>query len=99
MLKGLPDLKKNNIKTERPPDYFAEMLKSDDHMEKVSEYQLTNQRSHNIIKAIHCRTFVNTSYIMTSPGHFNIQIYVQSTFFTALVVTTHRCYVMNRVIL
>lgn len=34
---GIPKLKKLGLKTKRPQDYFAEMLKTDDHMKRVEE--------------------------------------------------------------
>ncbi|EGD82700.1 hypothetical protein PTSG_03361 [Salpingoeca rosetta] len=36
-------LKKHNIPIERPGDYFAEMIKTDDHMEKIREVMLKDQ--------------------------------------------------------
>lgn len=36
VLEALPLLNKHNIATKRPDDYFAEMAKSDQHMQKVS---------------------------------------------------------------
>jgi len=35
VLEGIPRLHKLNILTKRPDDYFAEMVKSDEHMKKV----------------------------------------------------------------
>lgn len=35
VLKALPLLNKHDISTKRPDDYFAEMAKSDQHMQKV----------------------------------------------------------------
>lgn len=35
VLEALPKLKKHNIPTKRPEDYFAEMTKTDQHMQKV----------------------------------------------------------------
>ena len=35
VLEALPLLQQNDIPTKRPDDYFAEMVKSDEHMEKV----------------------------------------------------------------
>ena len=34
---GLKKLQELDIPTQRPDDYFAEMIKTDDHMRKVSE--------------------------------------------------------------
>lgn len=42
VLEALPLLKKNGIATKRPDDYFAEMAKSDQHMQKVSCFFITN---------------------------------------------------------
>lgn len=36
VLEALPLLNKHDIATKRPDDYFAEMAKSDQHMQKVS---------------------------------------------------------------
>ena len=36
-LVGIPKLKKLGVKTKRPKDFLAEMLKTDDHMKKVEE--------------------------------------------------------------
>lgn len=36
VIEGLPKLKKAGIPTKRPDDYYAEMVKTDDHMKKVS---------------------------------------------------------------
>lgn len=36
VLEALPLLNKHNISTKRPDDYFAEMAKSDQHMQKVT---------------------------------------------------------------
>lgn len=38
ILEGIPKLNKFGIKTKRPDDYFAQMLKTDDHMKKVQEH-------------------------------------------------------------
>lgn len=35
VMRGIELLRKNNIPTHRPEDYFAEMFKSDEHMQKV----------------------------------------------------------------
>lgn len=35
VISGIQLLQKNNIPTHRPEDYFAEMFKSDEHMQKV----------------------------------------------------------------
>jgi len=35
VLEGIPRLHKLHIPTKRPEDYFAEMVKSDEHMKKV----------------------------------------------------------------
>lgn len=35
MAKALPKLKEMKIPTKRPEDYFAEMVKTDDHMQRV----------------------------------------------------------------
>jgi len=35
VLEGIPRLHKLHIPTKRPDDYFAEMVKSDEHMKKV----------------------------------------------------------------
>jgi len=37
---ALPKLKALGVKTRRPEDYFAEMAKSDSHMQKVSRLQI-----------------------------------------------------------
>jgi rRNA-processing protein EBP2 len=36
VLLGIPRLREHGVKTKRPDDYFAEMAKSDQHMQKVS---------------------------------------------------------------
>ena len=36
VLVGIPRLREQGVKTKRPDDYFAEMAKSDQHMQKVS---------------------------------------------------------------
>jgi rRNA-processing protein EBP2 len=36
VLIGIPKLREQGVKTKRPDDYFAEMAKSDQHMQKVS---------------------------------------------------------------
>ena len=36
VLEALPRLKSMNIPTKRPDDYFAQMAKTDEHMQKVS---------------------------------------------------------------
>jgi rRNA-processing protein EBP2 len=36
VLIAIPKLKEQGVKTKRPDDYFAEMAKSDQHMQKVS---------------------------------------------------------------
>ena len=43
VIEGLPKLKRTGIPTKRPDDYYAEMVKTDDHMKKVSynSYLLT----------------------------------------------------------
>lgn len=41
VLEALPLLNKHGIATKRPEDYFAEMAKTDQHMQKVS-YFLTH---------------------------------------------------------
>lgn len=38
VLRALPLLNKHGIPTKRPEDYFAEMAKSDQHMQKVSGF-------------------------------------------------------------
>lgn len=38
VLQALPLLNKHGIATKRPEDYFAEMAKSDQHMQKVSGF-------------------------------------------------------------
>ncbi|CAG7828521.1 unnamed protein product [Allacma fusca] len=43
ILKCLPRLKEMNIPTKRPDDYFAEMAKTDDHMQKVAAVLLKKQ--------------------------------------------------------
>lgn len=40
VLEALPLLNKHGIATRRPDDYFAEMAKSDQHMQKVSSFFL-----------------------------------------------------------
>lgn len=42
VLEALPLLNKHGISTKRPDDYFAEMAKSDQHMQKVNVYILVN---------------------------------------------------------
>lgn len=36
VLIGIPKLREQGVKSKRPEDYFAEMAKSDQHMQKVS---------------------------------------------------------------
>lgn len=36
VLIGIPKFREKGVKTKRPDDYFAEMAKSDQHMQKVS---------------------------------------------------------------
>lgn len=43
VLECIPRLKKMNIPTKRPDDYFAEMAKSDEHMKKIREKLLNKQ--------------------------------------------------------
>lgn len=43
VIDGVARLKKLNIATSRPDDYFAEMVKSDDHMQKVREHLMKKQ--------------------------------------------------------
>ncbi len=38
VLVALPRLKASNVPTKRPEDYFAQMAKTDQHMQKVSRY-------------------------------------------------------------
>lgn len=45
VLEGIPRLHKLNIPTKRPDDYFAEMVKSDEHMKKLRENLLSKQQS------------------------------------------------------
>lgn len=45
VLKCLPRLKGMNVPTKRPDDYFAEMAKSDNHMQKVAQVLLKKQTS------------------------------------------------------
>lgn len=43
VLEGLKKLKDHNIPTRRPEDYFAEMAKTDEHMQKVRKNLMTKQ--------------------------------------------------------
>ncbi|KAM4629094.1 putative rRNA-processing protein EBP2 [Polymixia lowei] len=43
VLEALPRLKKLNIATKRPEDYFAEMAKSDQHMQKIRKKLIAKQ--------------------------------------------------------
>jgi len=43
VLEALPKLRKLNIPTKRPTDYFAEMSKTDQHMQKIRKKLLTKQ--------------------------------------------------------
>ncbi|XP_036971712.1 probable rRNA-processing protein EBP2 [Acanthopagrus latus] len=43
VLEALPLLKKNGIATKRPDDYFAEMAKSDQHMQKIRQKLISKQ--------------------------------------------------------
>lgn len=45
VMEGIPRIKKLGISTERPDDYFAEMAKTDDHMQKVRESLMKKQAS------------------------------------------------------
>merc|ERR1719354_1274971 len=44
VLEGIPRLNSMNIPTRRPEDYFAQMLKSDQHMGKIREKLLSKQK-------------------------------------------------------
>lgn len=41
LAKALPKLKEMKIPTKRPEDYFAEMVKTDDHMQRVIDFDTT----------------------------------------------------------
>ncbi|XP_054645713.1 probable rRNA-processing protein EBP2 isoform X1 [Dunckerocampus dactyliophorus] len=43
VLEALPLLNKHNVSTKRPDDYFAEMAKSDQHMQKIRKKLLSKQ--------------------------------------------------------
>lgn len=43
VLEALPKLRKHNIPTKRPEDYFAEMTKTDQHMQKIRKKLLIKQ--------------------------------------------------------
>ncbi|XP_058495450.1 probable rRNA-processing protein EBP2 [Solea solea] len=43
VLESLPLLKKHNISTKRPDDYFAEMAKTDQHMQKIRKKLISKQ--------------------------------------------------------
>ncbi|XP_047444079.1 probable rRNA-processing protein EBP2 [Mugil cephalus] len=43
VLEGLPLLSEHNIPTKRPEDYFAEMAKSDQHMQKIRKKLISKQ--------------------------------------------------------
>ncbi|XP_071953659.1 probable rRNA-processing protein EBP2 homolog [Antedon mediterranea] len=45
VLKSLPKLERLGIPTKRPPDYYAEMVKSDVHMQKVKQKIITKKAS------------------------------------------------------
>ncbi|PSN52707.1 putative rRNA-processing protein EBP2 [Blattella germanica] len=45
VLAGIPKLKALGVKTKRPDDYFAEMAKSDEHMQKVREHLMKKQHA------------------------------------------------------
>ena len=44
VLVGLKKLQELDIPTQRPDDYFAEMIKTDDHMRKVRERERERER-------------------------------------------------------
>ncbi|VDN16631.1 unnamed protein product [Dibothriocephalus latus] len=44
VLEAIPRLHELNVPTKRPADYFAEMIKSDDHMVKVREAIVINKK-------------------------------------------------------
>uniref|UniRef100_A0A0X3Q6Y9 rRNA-processing protein EBP2 n=1 Tax=Schistocephalus solidus TaxID=70667 RepID=A0A0X3Q6Y9_SCHSO len=44
VLEAIPRLHELNVPTRRPADYFAEMIKSDDHMVKVREHIVINKK-------------------------------------------------------
>merc|ERR1712228_549415 len=44
VLEGIPRLHSLNIKTKRPDDYFAQMAKSDDHMNKIRAKLLSKEQ-------------------------------------------------------
>jgi len=45
VMEGLPRLQSMNVKTRRPDDYFAQMAKSDQHMNKIREKLLSKEQS------------------------------------------------------
>merc|ERR1712098_537097 len=44
VLEGLPRLQSMNIRTKRPEDYFAEMAKSDEHMNRIRAKLLSKEQ-------------------------------------------------------
>lgn len=54
VLEGIPRLKKMGLRTKRPEDYFAQMLKTDNHMKRVQEHlnekKAAIERSHKAKK-------------------------------------------------
>lgn len=44
ILDAIPNLKKLGWRTKRPEDYFAEMAKTDDHMQKIREHLMQKQQ-------------------------------------------------------
>eukprot|EP00095_Tigriopus_kingsejongensis_P003583 maker-scaffold140_size315649-snap-gene-2.26 protein:Tk03583 transcript:maker-scaffold140_size315649-snap-gene-2.26-mRNA-1 annotation:"probable rrna-processing protein ebp2 homolog" len=61
VMEAIPRLKSMGIKTKRPEDYFAQMAKTDDHMQKVREKivskQVTEERMEKIRKLRELKKF------------------------------------------
>ena len=61
VLEGLPRLHSMNIRTRRPDDYFAQMAKSDDHMNKIRakllEKEQGQQRAEKVAKLRELKKF------------------------------------------
>eukprot|EP00088_Acartia_fossae_P070213 TRINITY_DN933_c0_g1_i4.p1 TRINITY_DN933_c0_g1~~TRINITY_DN933_c0_g1_i4.p1 ORF type:complete len:347 (-),score=133.04 TRINITY_DN933_c0_g1_i4:102-1142(-) len=52
VLEGIKRLQSMSVPTRRPDDYFAEMVKSDEHMQKIRQKLLTKQQDHERIEKI-----------------------------------------------
>ena len=63
VLDGLPKVKEAGIPTKRPDDYYAEMVKTDDHMKKVF-FPFTLLRRDTVYKITRGRLFRKKSLLV-----------------------------------